>query len=384
MHTGSVPTPLPRTAFPVTARWAYLDHAGVCPLPRPAADAMAAYAHSMAADGRVAHTDLRRAAGRVRRGAARLMGTPAGDLAVVKNTTEGLAFVAGGLQWRPGDRVVVPGAAFPSVVLPWLALRAQGVRVDVVEPAGPDGHVPVGRYAEAIAGGPPPRLVVASWVHFASGWRTDLEALAARCHEAGALLCVDAIQGLGVLPARLQAWGVDFAAAGAQKWLLGPLGAGVLYVRRSRLPLLRPLEPGWNAVAHRGDFADLRLVFDEGARRLEGGTLNLAGLAALDASLELLLDAGTAAVWEHVSGLLDHACTRLREVGAAVTRAATAAQRSAIVVFRPPRGEPDEVVARLRDRGIVCVPRGAGIRLAPHGYNTLDEIDELVDAVAAA
>lgn len=373
-------TPLPRTAFPVASRWAYLDHAGIAPLPQPTVRAITACADAVAADGRLAALDHARRLDAVRRDAASLMGVDPDEVAFVKNTTEGLSLVAGGLAWSPGDRVVAPERAFPSVLFPWLALRDRGVVVDLVAPAS-GGGLPLEHYAEAIAAGPPPRVVVASWVHYASGWRTDLAGLAGICREVGALLCVDAIQGLGVLPAAFGAWGVDFAATAAHKWLLGPQGAGVLYVRASRLDLLRPGEPGWNSVRQRGDWEDLRLDYDPTARRLEGGTLAAAALLGLGASLQLLLDAGAGAVWAHVQALNDRACTGLEAAGVEILSDRSAAARSGIVIFSVPGTDPATVVEHLREHGVVVVPRGGGVRLAPHGYNTAEEIGTLVAAV---
>jgi selenocysteine lyase/cysteine desulfurase len=165
-----------------------------------------------------------------RRRAAELMGVAPADVAVVKNTTEGLGFVASGLEWCPGDRVLLPEDEFPSTAYPWLALEDRGVVVD---------RVPVHQLAAALETGPAPKVVATSWVQAGRGWRTDLAALANRCHDAGALLCVDAVQGLGVVPADLAGWGVDAAAASSFKWLLGPEGAGVLYVRDELLDRLR-------------------------------------------------------------------------------------------------------------------------------------------------
>jgi cysteine desulfurase/selenocysteine lyase len=251
----------------------------------------------------------------------------------------------------------------------------------VVRPVGPGRCLPPESFAEVIAAGPPPRVVVTSWVQFGRGWRTDLAALAALAHDAGALLCADVIQGLGLIPAQLEAWGVDFAMADAHKWMLGPLGLGLLYVRGSRLDLLRPLEPGWASVAHREEWDNLELVWDQGARRLEGGTANICGIHALGASVELLLDAGVQRVWAHVSSLCDRACAGLSHAGATVLSDRSPAGRSGIVTFSVEGHDPAAVVGVLREHGVVCSPRGGGVRLSPHGYNTAEEIDSLVGVV---
>ncbi|TDB90684.1 aminotransferase class V-fold PLP-dependent enzyme [Actinomadura sp. KC216] len=373
--------PLDRDRFPVCRRWAYLDHAAIAPVPLPAAEAMREHALELARDGALAYDDHAAAVERVRAAAARLMGVPATDVAFVKNTTEGLAFVASGLDWKPGDRVVVPALDFPSTVFPWTTLAGRGVSVAFVHPRGPGRTLPFSAYAEVIDAGPAPRLVAVSWVQFARGWRTDLAELARLCRERGTLLCVDAIQGLGVLPARLEEWGVDFAAADGHKWMLGPAGAGVLYVRRSRLDLLRPLEPGWASVRDPGLWDSLAFDPDDTARRLEGGMLNAAGILGLGASLDLLHAATVERVWEHIDGLCDLASAELTEAGATILSDRTAGGRSGIVTFTVPGVDPETAVAQLRTAGVVCSARGKGLRISPHGYTTEEDIGRLVRTI---
>lgn len=375
--------PLPAAAFPVTGHLTYLDHAGVAPLPAAAVAAMGACAQDGARLGVLGVQGQADRAEEVRGLAAQIMGVPVDDVAFVKNTTEGLGFVANGLEWKPGDRVVVPDLEFPSTLYPWLALEDRGVRVDRVAPQGPGRALPVEAFAQVIADGPPPRVVVASWVQYGRGWRTDLAALARVTHDAGGLLCADVIQGLGAIPSRLEEWGVDFAAADSHKWLLGPAGIGVLYVRGSRLDLLRPLEPGWASVAHRTEWENLSLVWDPTARRLEGGSANLVGTYGFGASLELLLGAGVEAVWAHIDALCDRAGKRLAAAGATVLSERDGEGRSGIVTFELPGHDPAAVVDSLLTEGIVCSPRGGGVRVSPHGYTTADDIDRLVAAVAA-
>ena len=368
----AVDPPLDRSQFPVTGHWTYLNHAGTSPPSGPAVEAMHRCAVESSKGGTVAFAAHDERGEEIRASAAVLLGVPARDVAFVKNTTEGLGFVANGLSWAPGDRVVVPDLEFPSTLYPWIALRDLGVVVDLVPTAGPGRALPVDAYAEAVRAGPPPKVVAASLVQFGRGWRTDLAGLAGVCAEAGALLCADVIQGLGVIPAELDAWGVDFAMADAHKWLLGPLGVGVLYVRGSVLDRLRPLEPGWSSVAHREEWDNRDLVWADGARRLEGGSANLTGIHAMGASIELLLAAGVDRVWAHASEL----CGRLREglaaAGATVLSDGSDAGRSAIVTFTVDGVDPVLLCDALRGEGIVCAPRAGGVRVSPHGYTTAE------------
>lgn len=374
-------TPLPRDQFPVTEGFTYLNHAGVSPLPAAALTAIDAAARDFALQGSGAVARWDEDQERVRRRGAELMGVPAQDVAFVKNTTEGLGFVANGLTWQEGDRVVVPDHEFPSTLYPWLALRDHGVVVELVEPVGDGRELPLELFADALGRGGV-RLVAVSWVQFGRGWRVALDELSRLCHDHGALLCVDVIQGLGVVPAELECWGVDFAMADAHKWMLGPVGVGLLYVARDRRELLRPLEPGWASVAHREEWDNLELVYDDSARRFEGGTPNSLASAGLGASLDLLLEAGVDAVWHHVDALCARLSEGLESVGANVLTRRHPEHSSGIVTFVPAGGDPTIVVEQLRARGIVCAARGGGVRVAPHGYNTATDIDALVDALA--
>lgn len=373
-------TPLDRDQFAVTERFHYLNHASMGSLPRTAVAAAARFVDEHATGGGVRLTEWETEAEVVRGRAAQLLGVPGDDLAFVKNTTEGLAFVANGLAWSPGDRVLVPDREFPTTVYPWFALRDRGVEVDLLEPVGAGWSVPLERI-DAHLRARPARLVAISWVHYARGWRTDLAALATLCHRHGALLCVDAIQGLGVVPADFEAWGVDFATADAYKWMLGPLGTGVLYVAERHREALRPLEPGWASVAGRDDFDHLELVYADSARRFEGGSLTIGAIVQMGASIDLLLAGGVDAVWQHVTTLTDHLAAGLVEAGATVLSDRSAAGRSAIVSFTLDGSDPTTVVAALRDAGVVCSARGGGVRVAPHGYTTIDDVDALLAVV---
>jgi cysteine desulfurase/selenocysteine lyase len=378
-----VSTPLPREQFPVTECYRYLDHAGVSPIPRVAADAAQWFIDRIVRQGKVDYDelDVRQEATRVL--AAQLMGVPGEDVAFIKNTTEGLGFVASGLDWSPGDRVVVPDLEFPSNVYPWLALRDLGVQVDLVSPVGAGGALPIAAFEQALAAGPPPKVVAVSWVQYGRGWRTDIATLARLSHDAGALLCVDAIQGLGVMPAALADWDVDFAVAGGYKWLLAPEGVGVLYVAEAVRDRLRPLEPGWASVAHRYDYENLDLVWADSARRFEAGSPNMLGTMAFGASVQLLLDAGIPQVWAHVDGLCDRLVDGLTAIeGVRVLSDRSLEGRSSIVTFAVDGVPSTDVVERLKAAAFVCSPRGGGVRVAPHGYNTVEEIDALVAATA--
>ena len=375
--------PIPRAAFAVTESLAYLNHAGVAPLSRPAFAAMTASADEAAHLGSLACDAADETREDIRGAAAELMRVPVEGVAFVKNTTEALGFVANGLSWSPGDRVLVPAHEFPSTIYPWLALADRGVEAERLAPVNDAGEVPLESYEAALAAGRV-RLVCVSWVQFGRGWRTDLGALGALCREHGALLCADVIQGLGVIPADLRAWGVDFAMADAHKWLLGPEGAGVFYVAPEHVESLRVLEPGWNAVAHRREWDNREWIPDSTARRFEGGTMSVAGIAAMGASIGLLLGTGVGRVWSHVDRWCDRLAAELEARGLPMLSCREGEGRSAIVTFGVGDSEPAAVVAGLAEAGVVCSPRGGGIRVSPHGYNDDADLDRLLAALDRA
>ena len=224
------------------------------------------------------------------------------------------------------------------------------------------------------------RVVAVSWVQAHHGWRTDLAGLAGLAHDHGALLCVDAIQGLGVLPADLGAWGVDAAAAGAQKWLLGPHGIGLLAVAPALWERLRVAAPSLGSVVDGS--GDGMPAFVPSARRYEGGALDHSGIAGLGAGLSLLAGAGVDAVWAWVDHLTDRLAAGLAAAGATVL-SSRGEGRSALVAATFPDREAVDVVAALAAAGVVVAARGDGVRFSPHGWNTEAEVDAAVAAVAA-
>jgi selenocysteine lyase/cysteine desulfurase len=372
--------PLDRRLFPVTDELIYLNHAGVGPLPTIAVDAIADAAAAFRDHGGLAYDALADRMEEVRDAGARLMGVPTADVAFVKNTTEGIAFAASGIDWQPDDRVIVPNYEFPTNVYPWIALRNRGVVVDLLEPIGHNRELPIELF-EAALRERQTRVVAVSWVQFGYGWRTDLAALGSLCHEYGALLCVDAIQGLGVLPAQFAQWGVDVASADAHKWMLGPHGVGLVSISARARDQLRPLEPGWASVPHREEWDNLELVFDATARRYEGGTYPVITIPGMGASLDLLLSTGLDEVWAYVDELCRRLADGVRSLGGELRSVHETDSRSAIVSFVLPRRDTDHVVAELEHRGIFGRARAGAVRLTPHAYNTADEIDATITAL---
>jgi selenocysteine lyase/cysteine desulfurase len=208
--------------------------------------------------------------------------------------------------------------------------------------------------------------------------------MAAAAHDAGALLFVDAIQGLGVFPLDVRDAGIDFFAADGHKWLLGPEGAGLLYVRREHLDRLRPLGVGWNSVVHDHDFDRIALDWKPSAERYEGGSPNMPGLLALGASLDLLSTLDIPEIGRRILEIVDVTARRLEAIGATVTLPESAACRSGIVCFDLPGQDPQAIRRRCRQHGVVLSCRSGRLRISPHAYASNEDIDQLIAALTDA
>jgi selenocysteine lyase/cysteine desulfurase len=366
-----------REDFPVTRRWAFFDHAAVAPLSAPAQRAITLWAADLAENGDVYESRWVKRVEEVRRLAGRLINADPLDIAFVKNTSEGIGLVAEGLPWQAGDNVVTAAEEYPANIYPWMNLARRGVEVRMV--ASRDRRIAVDDLRASMDGRT--RLVSLSFVEYASGFRNDLEAVGHLCREWGAYFLVDAIQGLGVLPLDVRRTPVDFLAADGHKWLLSAEGAGIFYLRRDLVDRLHPVGVGWNSVVGARDFSRIDFTLKPHAGRWESGSLNVAGITALGASLELLLSIGIPVVAERVRELTDHLCRRAAQAGIPVFSSREPAEWSGIVSLVMEGADVRQLVRGCREKGIVINQRGGRIRVSPHCYNTIEELDRLVDSL---
>lgn len=366
-----------RQQMPVARHWAYYDHAAVAPLSGPSQESLEAWSRDMADNGDV-HWPLWAARlEHVRRQGAALIGARGEEIALVRNTTEGIGLVAEGFPWQSGDNVVTLADEFPSNRLPWQNLESRGVETRLVEATGTDDDLR--RIAEACDART--RIVSVSWVDYLSGRRFDVAELASVVHRRGALLFLDAIQGLGVFPIDVAKAEVDFLAADGHKWLLGPEGAGLLYVRSALLERLRPIGVGWNSVVDAARFSPNERRLKPSASRYEGGSPNMGGFVALGASLALLASVGTKSLAQRILKLVDQAAERLRDIGATVYLPEQPERRSGIMTFEMPGHNPTAVRRHLQTAGVALSCRGGRLRISPHYYNDASDLDRLIDAL---
>ncbi len=378
-RTTSNPWEELRRAMPIVRRWAYFDHAAVAPLSAPARRAMAAWADDMTENGDTGWTDWSAQLQDVRRRGAALVGAEPAEVALVRNTTEGINFVAEGFPWRDGDNLVTLADEFPSNQYPWMNLASRGVECRRVETSA--GRVDLSAIARACDART--RLIAVSWVNYAHGWRNDLNALAELAHQRNAYLFVDAIQALGVFPLDVRRTPVDFLAADGHKWMLGPEGAGLLFVRREHLDLLRPLGLGWNSVRQGNDYSRIELNVKDSAARYEGGSYNVAGFLGLGASLELLGRHATEEIASRILAVTDDACERLTRFGAKVFSHRDAGHSSGIVAFEIAERNSLALKKELLKHHIALGCRAGRLRISPHAYTNDEDLDRLMAGLAA-
>ena len=368
-----------RALFPVIGRAIYLNNAAVSAPPTPTIDAIQSQLADVSENGSVNFRRWLAVKESARQLVAGMLGARPEQVAFMRNTSDGLSTVANGLDWRPGENLVTFRHEFPSNLYPWLRLRdARGVEVRVCEER--DGRVDMDELIGLIDD--QTRIVAISQVQYASGFRADLERIGrvARAHDA--LLVVDVIQALGVIPIDVQAELVDVAAAACHKWLLTPEGVGLLYLSDRARARIQPTLVGWISVPNPDDYGNYEQGWNQGTLPWETGTAAVALIHGLVASLTLLTEVGIPRIYAYLETLTDHLCERLGNTDYQVVSSRRAGEKSQIVCIRNRAGMSSlDLYAHLKSKNIITAPRGDRLRISPHFYNTLGEIDELVRAL---
>jgi cysteine desulfurase/selenocysteine lyase len=360
--------------FPVREHMLYLDHAAVCPLPRPVAEAMRQRITEQEQTGHEKYREWRNNYLACRHLGSQLAGCQPDDISIIGSTSEGLSLIAEGLDWQPGDEVLVGSEEFATNVAPWLALARRGVSVRRYPQ--PDGRVDPQVVEEHL--GDRTRLLAVSWVAFHSGWIAPLAQLGRLCHDRGVLVVVDAIQGLGVLPMQMGALAVDAVVADGHKWLLGPEGAGLMATTPELRSQLQPVISGWrNVVLAPRDYFLQRLEHVGDGRRFEPGASNDIGVAGLAAALDLIAAVERENIQARVEMLARLLTRVLLAHGWDVFSPGSGHPIAGIVSARPPRVSPDDARRRLLERRVMVSSRQGCVRFSPHFYTTRGEIEAL-------
>jgi cysteine desulfurase / selenocysteine lyase len=356
-----------RDLFPVTKNLVYFNHAAVGPLSARAYAAMEGHARDQRDFGALHWREWYAEHDRVRQSAAKLIGADAKEIAIIKNTSEGLSFVAQGLRWHERDNVVTTALEFPANWTPWKRLEQRGVECRVAP-------LPTVEAIEPLID-KRTRLVTVSSVAFHNGYTADLKAIGELCESRHVFFCVDAIQSVGVLPTDVHAAKVDFLAADGHKWLCGPEGAGIFYVAASRLEELEVMENGWTNIERRGKFLDCPIEFLPDSRRFEAGSLNTNGIYGLRAGIDLLLETGIETVRDRAMRVAARLAEGLESIGWKAPLFG-----APIVGATPPDVEKSILWyhRKLEEQGVVCAPREGLLRFSPHFYNDESEADLIV------
>jgi selenocysteine lyase/cysteine desulfurase len=356
-----------RDEFPVTRNLIYLNHAAVAPLSRRSAGAMQALAQDALDFGSIHYGDWMAAYQAVRVSTARILNAKPAEIAIVKNTSEGIAVVATGIRWKPGDVVVAFQEEFAANYFPWKRLESLGVEVRWLSIFDD-----LQKIDDAAQGA---RMLAISFVQYLSGYRVDLVKLGEICARRGCFFFVDAIQGMGAFPIDVEAARIDALAADGHKWMIGPEGCGVLYVRASRQEEIEPVQIGWTNFAHYADYASRDMTLRSDAGRYESGTLN----TGLRAALDLLLEIGVENIAPVVQGLADRIRAGAERAGYECLGPRSDETGAGIVAIRHPSIEAPAIVRRLKEKGISVTSRQGWVRISPHFYIAPAEIDRLLD-----
>jgi len=358
-----------RNEFPVTKSLVYLDHAAVAPVSLRVKRAVIDFLNEASESAIFSYESWMDKIEIIRDSCARLVGSQKEEIAFVKNTSHGISIVAEGLDWNDGDNLLVYEKEFPSNVYPWMNLKRRGIEVRFIPDRGNKINL------DDIEGlvDSRTRLISISSVQFSNGFMIDLERLAELCNQKGIFLFVDAIQSLGVIPMNVKEFGIDFLAADGHKWLLAPEGTGIFFCRKGLAQELNPPLIGWKCMEEEYDYDHINFCLKQNAPRFEEGSLSVMGIIALGAAVDLLLEIGIDRIYERVLDFGDliheEAVKRRFEILSPKKRE----DRSGIYAIKG--GFDSKAVRdRLKAEGMLVNVRGGAIRIAPHFYNTDEEL----------
>jgi cysteine desulfurase/selenocysteine lyase len=359
-----------RSEFPITKTHIFMNHAAISPPPARVVRAVERLFREFSNHGIDCNPHWMKRVEEVRHLFAMLIHAEPSEIAFVGSTSEGLGIIATGLNWKNGDVVLIPVPEFPANVYPWMNLERRGVKVRFVKRK--NGRFTTEDLDKALL--PEAKLLSVSSVDFATGYRCDLEALGDFCRRKGLLLCVDAIQSLGVIPIDVKRFGIHFLTADGHKWLLSTMGCGGLFISKEVNHQIHPDRVGWKSVINEEDFFRLHFELKPDAQRFEPGTMNVAGIYALGAAIELLLEVEVEKIYPYVLALCNQLFEGLKDRDMKIVTPMGEEERSGILSFIPP-SDPKSLYHFMTENKITLSLREDMIRLSPHFYNNKDDID---------
>ncbi len=364
-----------RLNFPHTRDSIYVNHAAIGPMSVPVKEAIERFVAERHGENIENWVDFMDVLAETKNRIARVIGAAPVRIEFMQNTSCGLNVLAQGLDWRPGDRIAVPGCEFPANVYPFMNLSRRGVEVDFI----PHREATLDLEAIEAAITPRTRVLSISFVQFLSGFRADLAAVGALCHAHGVIFCVDAIQGLGALQLDVSTCGIDFLACGGHKWLMATAGTGFIYLTEALQEQITPMAGWLHGPVDWDNFFDYKLAFHADAERFRLGNTNNIGIAAFHATLGLYLEAGPAWCERQVLNRSRDLASGLAELGLRRFGTDDPAYASGIVTIAHP--EAEGLFEHLRRHRIQAALRNRMVRFAPHYYTSPAEVEAVIDAV---
>ncbi len=366
--------------FPWTGATTYLNNASIGPIPERTRLALDSFNAKRTAPHLLPDRDLMAGLAAARAAAARLIGAAPDEIALAPNTSTGVNVAARALPLERGDIVLLSDREFPANVYPWMNLADRGVSAEIA-PVTPEGFPDEAHLLDRLTD-PRVKVLAVSFVQFSNGYRADLDRLGEACRANGTWLVVDGIQGLGNSPLDVRETPVDVIATGGQKWLLSPWGSGFTYVRRELIPQLAPAAVGWMAFEGTDDFSNLvkyNPTLRRDARRFEVGTIPFQDMVGMTTSLGMLADLTVDAIAAYTRALAEPLITWAMSRGVRIVSPTDDLHRSAIICLAPPNAA--EAHRRLKAAGVVCAFREGAIRLSPHFYSTIEEMEKVLDVL---
>ncbi len=366
--------------FPWTADTVYLNNASIGPIPERTRRALDEFTAKRTAPHLLPDRELQAGLQAAREAVAGLINAEPGEIALATNTSHGLNLAARALPLNAGDVVLVSDREFPANVYPWLRLKKQGIDVELA-PCGAEGW-PDEDYLVERLHDPRVRVLAVSFVQFSNGYRADLDRLGAACRANGTFLVVDGIQGVANSQLDVRETAIDILACGGQKWLLSPWGSGFVYVRKELVPALEPAVAGWMAFEGTDDFSkltDYNPTFRPDARRFEMVTLPFQDFYGMTESVRMLGEIGVDDIAQHTRALHEPVLKWAEQNDVRIVSPQDDAHRSAIICIAPPH--PAEAYHAVKRAHIVCSLREGAIRLSPHCYNTVEEMERVLDVL---
>ncbi|MGH9947185.1 MAG: aminotransferase class V-fold PLP-dependent enzyme [Pyrinomonadaceae bacterium] len=368
-----------RSQFAALERYTYLNSAAVSPMPKATVEAVLSQLNDVANHGSEHYTDWVATKDRARSLLAQMLNVKSEQIAFMRNTSDGFASIANGIDWKNGDNIVSFAGEFPANFYPWRMVRERyGVELRLCPER--DGRIDLDEFVGLIDGNT--KLVAISAVQFASGFNADLERIGKAARAVDAFFAVDIIQALGARGFDLPSQYVDIASGASHKWLCAPEGCGILYVSDRAREMLEPSFVGWISVETPWDFEDREQPLKPNALAWESGTGASALFYGLEQSLKLLTETGLKTIENYLDELSDHLCESIAEKNYEIISSRARGEKSPIVCIKHSGGMHSiEIAKHLREKDIIVSPRGDRLRIAPHFYNNSADIERLVDAL---